>query len=156
MAILFSLSHHNDFNKKNGEKMVIVLSQTERTVDVNEVAKYAVSHYAPEMHYTQLLKSIDILKQTIIDMLKDGNRVSLGDLGTFFYHIDSKAMPESEFQEKGFHPSRDIKDVTVKWTASNELKSLKQHGELEFKQRSYIYTRKALIKERMRRPDADE
>ena len=63
MAILFSLSHHNDFNKKNGEKMVIVLSQTDRTVDVNEVAKYAVSHYAPEMHYTQLAKSIDILNR---------------------------------------------------------------------------------------------
>lgn len=153
MSISYSISYKQDVNNKEGEKRVNFRSQANRTMKVEEMARYAVAHYGPEMHHTQLLKAIDMMKQTVIDMLKEGNRVSLGDLGTFYYHIDAPSMTESEFQEKGFKPSRDVKDVVVRWRPSQELKSLMQHGKLDFQQRSTLKLREEIMKERMKNPE---
>ncbi|MCQ2129100.1 MAG: hypothetical protein MJZ08_06695 [Bacteroidaceae bacterium] len=153
MAISYSIARNKNLKSEDKENLVYALAQSDKTVNVETVARYAVSHYGPEMHYTQVLKAIDMLKQTAIDLLKDGNRVSLGELGTLFYHIESKSKPESEFQEKGFQPSHDIKDVTVKWSPSTELKSLMQHGNLTFKQRSSLKMRNAMLKEENKKPE---
>ena len=134
------------------ETMYYGRAQSVRTVEVDEVARYATEHYGLRLDHYQVSSVISALQQSVIDMLKDGNRVSLGELGTFYYHLDSNVITASELAERGFRPAVDIKDVTIKWAPSKEMKSLKNYGKLTFKLKASIRAVKAKMKEVMSRP----
>lgn len=156
MAVLYSLACHKKSIGKKNEDVFYARAQSNQTVSKEEIAKYAVAHYGTLIDYTDVLKVIDMLQMSIVDKLKDGCQVSLGELGTFYYHIESESKTASEIQEKGFVAHRDIKDVTIKWKPSSLMKSLKNFGKLELKRRSLLGPRKEAMKLAKQRPDAEE
>ena len=139
--------------KVDGERTVNARVQSIRTVGKEEFAKYAARHYGHPMDHIDILAAIERIQLALVDYLRDGNQVSLGELGTFYSHIDGRSVPMSEYEEKGFHPSRDINDVNVKWKPSAELKSLAQYGPLEFQRCALVEARKEKMRESKIRPD---
>lgn len=132
---------------KNGENYVYLRAQTQRTVELDELTKYAAEHYAGRLSNFEIMQAIDAVQASILDYIKGGNQVSLGELGTFYPHITSNCIPESEFQKTGLKPARDIKNVCVKWKAKGLFKNLLAHDKIDFKIRSHVETRKAMLKQ---------
>ena len=153
MAIKYSLPVAGDPRNLNTERKVNARVQSIRTVGKEEFAKYAARHYGHPMDHIDILAAIERIQLALVDYLRDGNQVSLGELGTFYSHIDGRSVPMSEYEEKGFHPSRDINDVNVKWKPSAELKSLAQYGPLEFQRCALVEARKEKMRESKIRPD---
>ena len=152
MPVLYSLSPISGTAGEENEAKCYARAQSARTVEVDEVARYATEHYGLRLDHYQVSSVISALQQSVIDMLKEGNRVSLGELGTFYYHLDSNVITASELAERGFRPAVDIKDVTIKWAPSKEMKSLKNYGKLSFKLKASIRAVKAKMKEVISRP----
>ena len=73
------------------------------------------------------------LASCIREQLLLGNKVTLGDLGSFSVSLDSKASPNAE----EFSTSQ-IKRVLVRWSPSNTLSGLEKEVSFE-----YVSTRKA-------------
>lgn len=138
-------------NKANLKRYARV--QSSRTVQKDELAQYAASHYGVNLDKHCVEAVIDMLQRSLLDFLHDGCRVSMGELGTFYSHIESATKTEEEYAKEGFRPSRDIKDVTVKWQPSEELKSLKNAEFIEFKQSATVRARLAKLKEKKQRPE---
>ena len=153
MAIHYTLTSCKNLVGNNGGKKIYARAQSVRTVSKTELARYAAEHYGVNLDNHCVESVIDMLKRSLVDMLKAGNRVSLDELGTFYCHIDSVSKTEEEYAEEGFKPSRDIKDVTVKWQPSEELKSLKNAEFIEFKQSATVRARLAKLKEKKQRPE---
>ena len=153
MAIKFSISESMAPRGANSESKIHARVQSIRTVGKEEFAKYAARHYGHPMDHIDILAAIERIQLALVDYLRDGNQVSLGELGTFYSHIDGRSVPMSEYEEKGFHPSRDINDVNVKWKPSAELKSLAQYGPLEFQRCALVEARKEKMRESKIRPD---
>ena len=156
MPINYSLAQISGSQRQTEEPRLYARGQSSRTVDVKEVARYATEHYGLRLDHYEVSSVISALQQTVIDMLKDGNRVSLGELGTFYYHLDSKVITASEYAERGFRPATDIKDVTIKWKPSKEMKSLKDHGKLTFKLKATVLAVKEKMKEVLSRHPQEE
>lgn len=133
MAINFSLAKINKLHA-NGQKelRVYARAQAKQTISKEALVRYAAEHYTTFRDHNLVRASLEALEKATADMLRDGNNVKLGEFGTFYNHIDSDILTGAEYEEKGFSPSRNIKDVTVKWRPSNFLKSLKAFGELQF------------------------
>ena len=149
MPINYSLVKSGASVRNGIEARVYARAQSLRTLDKEEVAKYAAAHYAQFLDYTQVEAAIDALQKSIVDLLCDGNQVSLGELGTFYAHIDSKTIAATEVQEHGFQPLRDIDDVTVKWKPGRLLKSLMKFNHITFKRKPTVEARMAKMKEAM-------
>ena len=152
MPVYYSLSPISGMFGEEKEVKCYARAQTDYTVKVKDVARYANEHYGLRLDNYQVSSVISALQQTVIDMLKEGHRVSLGELGTFYYHIDSKVITAKEFAERGFRPSVDINDVTIQWMPSKEMKSLKDHGKLTYRLKATVRAVKAKMKEVMSRP----
>ena len=153
MAIHYTLTSCKNLVGNNGGKKIYARAQSVRTVSKTELARYAAEHYGVNLDNHCVESVIDMLKRSLVDMLKAGNRVSLDELGTFYCHIDSVSKTEEEYAEEGFKPSRDIKAVTVKWQPSEDLKSLKDSDFVEFKQKPTKRAVKSKLKESMTKPD---
>lgn len=147
MAINYSLCRIKLTGKNEGTEKFYMRAQSHRTVSVEEVMRYAAEHYGKPFDANDMRKMMAALHQTIIDMLKDGNRVSLGELGTFYCHLDSKSLTAEELADKKFRPSYAVNDVNIKWNPSKELDSLKYHGDVEYKECAQVRQRKAKIRE---------
>ena len=152
MAINYSLSKATVGNGVDNQKLKACTQSTE-TVNLEEIAKYAVSHYSGVMDKHLVIMAVDILGKAIVDKLKEGCRVSLGDLGTFYPHVKGVAKTVEEIQKEGYHPKRDIKEVSVKWRSSKMLDEEISIDKVELKQVSILGIRKAAMKAAEKRPE---
>ncbi|MDO5446821.1 MAG: hypothetical protein Q4F34_03480 [Prevotellaceae bacterium] len=146
MAINYSVGQACNFSG-NDEQKLYARVQSTQTVSLEEIAKYAASHYGGMVDKMMVMKVVDMLSKSVVDKLKDGCRVSLGDLGTYYAHIKSTGKSVAEIREEGFHPSRDIEDVCVKWSQSQLMKHEINVDNVTFKQVSQLDTKRGAIKE---------
>lgn len=146
MSIGFSLSHLRIPAKDEVKTKLYPRAQSDETISLDELSRYAISHYG-KIYTPDIVKGVvSVLHQAVMDNLREGKRVSLGEMGTFSYHIESDGITQEEWNERGFRPSTDIKDVTVKWNPSPEMKSLKDEEHLlSFKERSTLKNRKKCL-----------
>ena len=105
------------------------------------------------MDKNMVIMAVEMLGKAMVDKLKEGCRVSLGDLGTFYPHVKGVAKTVEEIRKEGYHPKRDIKEVCVKWTSSDMLDEEISIEKVELKQVSQLSTRKAAMKAAEKRPE---
>ena len=152
MAINFSLSKDAVGNGADGQRLRAHTQSSEK-VSLEEIARYAASHYSGMMDKNMVIMAVEMLGKAMVDKLKEGCRVSLGDLGTFYPHVKGVAKTVEEIRKEGYHPKRDIKEVCVKWTSSDMLDEEISIEKVELKQVSQLGTRKAAMKAAEKRPE---
>ncbi|MDO5446449.1 MAG: hypothetical protein Q4F34_01555 [Prevotellaceae bacterium] len=146
MAITFSVSRIRDPRTNNGVTKIYPRAQTTETVALDAVAEYAARHYGLTLDENTIRGAVSALQKSVVDILSDGKRVSLGSLGTFAYHIKSKGMSPSECTTNGFMASRNIDDVTVRWIPNEAMKSLMRGRDVHFKQLTTRRMRRLALK----------
>ena len=153
MTIFCSVARSKDLRNPNGENYVYLRAQSEGKIELEELAKYASKHYAGRLSNHEIIQALDAVKESVVDYIKEGYQVNLGNLGTLYPHITSNCIPESEFQARGLKPAHDIKEVTVKWKASKFFKEMAKSVKFDFKVRSHVLTRKAMLKQGPQKPE---
>ena len=111
LMINYSLSPRAvDPSKQDGEKRYYPNAQTAKNMQLDEFANHISKHNCP-YHRSDigavLTRSVDCLRE----MLLEGNKVCLGDLGNFYVRLESKGAVSVE----KFNPSTDILSVKVYW-----------------------------------------
>lgn len=152
MSIFYTISRNTNLADRRKVK-VYARAQSTHTMSKSQIARYAADHYGVNLDHNNVENIIEMLFKSIIDNLKEGRQVSLGEMGTFYCHLNSESMDEATFFEKGFNASKQIKDVKIKWRPSKQMKSLKDYGELKFQRCSHVEVRKAKLKEAKQRPE---
>ena len=152
MAINYSLGKATIGNGVDNQKLR-ARSQSSETVSLEEIARYAAAHYSGVMDKNLVTMAVDILGKAMVDKLKEGCRVSLGDLGTFYPYVRGVAKSVEEISKEGYHPKRDIKEVSVKWTSSEMLDEEISIDKVDLKQVSRLDVRKAVMKAAEKRPE---
>ena len=100
-------------------------AQSRETLDLNKFAEHIASHgcaYDRGDVAAVLTKSVDCLRE----MLLDGKRVKLGELGTFHVELQTEgAKTTDEFS------ANNIKEVNVRWTPGKRFQNLRQDAEFK-------------------------
>lgn len=95
--------------------------QVSENVSMSEFCKHIASHgsvYGRADVQSVLTQAVDCMRE----MLLDGKKVMLGDLGDFYIGISSKGTIASD----DFNPSYHIKSVHVNWTPGVSFLDLKE------------------------------
>ena len=108
------------------------VAQYAQNLSMNDMAQHMASH-GSKYHKGDIISVATQLVDCIREQLLLGNRVNLGDLGTFYVSLKAKAANNAE----EFSTSL-IKDVNVRWSPSSQFKSL--INEATF---TYVGTREA-------------
>ena len=108
------------------------VAQYAQNLSMNDMASHMASH-GSKYHKGDIISVATQLVDCIREQLLLGNRVNLGDLGTFYVSLKAKGANNAE----EFSTSL-IKDVNVRWSPSNQFKSL--INEATF---TYVGTREA-------------
>ena len=109
--INFSLSMRAvDPSKQDGPKRAYPNAQAAKVMQLDEFSTHIAKHGSP-YHRSDinavLTRSVDCLRE----MLLDGNKVCLGDLGNFYVRLESKGAPSIA----EFNASAHITGVKVYW-----------------------------------------
>ena len=109
--INYSLSKRAvDPSKQDGEKRVYPNAQTVKVMSLDEFANHISKHNCP-YHRSDinavLTRSVDCVRE----MLLEGNKVCLGELGNFYVRLEAKGAMSVE----KFNPASDITAVKVYW-----------------------------------------
>ena len=116
---------------KNGNK-TYPAAQYRQVLDLSAMASHMTAH-SSKYDKGDIMAVVTQLASCIREQLLLGNKVTLGDLGSFSVSLDSKASPNAE----EFSTSQ-IKRVLVRWSPSNTLSGLEKEASFE-----YVSTRKA-------------
>ena len=108
------------------------VAQYAQNLSMNDMAQHMASH-GSKYHKGDIISVATQLVDCIREQLLLGNRVNLGDLGTFYVSLKAKVANNAE----EFSTSL-IKDVNVRWSPSSQFKSL--INEATF---TYVGTREA-------------
>lgn len=104
-------------------KVWVATPQVVHTVSKEEFIDF-VANSNPFLK-SSLSANIDLIAYCLRQQLRMGNKVELGDLGSFFVTFKNKPF-EGETAEN--YDSRCITDIRTKWIPSKELKSIKDHS----------------------------
>lgn len=132
--INYSLSKRAvDPSKQDGEKRVYPNAQTVKVMSLDEFANHISKHNCP-YHRSDinavLTRSVDCVRE----MLLEGNKVCLGELGNFYVRLESKGAMSVE----KFNPASDITAVKVYWEPGLLFRDLINDAEFQ-----NVATRKA-------------
>ena len=109
--INFSLSKRAvDPSKQDGPKRAYPNAQASKVMQLDEfsnhISKHGCAYHRSDINAV-LTRSVDCLRE----MLLDGNKVCLGDLGNFYVRLESKGAPSIA----EFNPAAHISGVKVYW-----------------------------------------
>ena len=93
-------------------------AQYAQNLSMNDMAQHMASH-GSKYHKGDIIAVATQLVDCIREQLLLGNRVNLGDLGTFYVALEAK--PSNNAEE---FTTSSIKDVKVRWAPSDRFKSL--------------------------------
>ena len=113
------------------------VAQYAQNLDMKAMAQHMASH-GSKYHKGDIIAVATQLVDCIREQLLLGNRVNLGDLGTFYVTLKAEAADNAEAFSTAL-----IKDVNVRWSPSTQFKSL--INEATF---TYVGTREAQAKAR--------
>ena len=108
------------------------MAQYAQNLSMNDMAQHMASH-GSKYHKGDIIAVATQLVDCIREQLLLGNRVNLGDLGTFYVSLKAKAAANAEEFTTDL-----IKDVAVRWSPSQQFKSLKNEATF-----TYVGTREA-------------
>ena len=116
---------------KQGNK-TFPTAQSRQVLDLTAMAAHMTAH-SSKYDKGDIMAVVTQLASCIREQLLLGNKVNLGDLGSFYVSLDSKsALNAEEFS------TSQIKRVLVRWSPSNTLSGLEKEASFE-----YVSTRKA-------------
>lgn len=100
-------------------KKVYAYAQSRENVNIMSLAKHIQQHGSP---YTRdvivgvITKAVDCVREQLLN----GNRVQLGEMGTFYVTLKSEGVEDST----EFNASQHIKGVNVRWERGQEFSDL--------------------------------
>ncbi|MCQ2096195.1 MAG: hypothetical protein MJY59_05595 [Bacteroidaceae bacterium] len=106
--------------KPEAGKVWVATPQVAHTVNKDEFIDY-VANCNPYLR-SSLSASIDLIAHCLRQQLRMGNKVDLGDLGSFFVTFKNKPF---EGDKATNYDSRCITDIKPKWSPGKALKSVK-------------------------------
>lgn len=98
--------------------------QVSENISMSDFCKHIASHgsvYSRADIQSVLTQAVDCMKE----MLLDGKKIEMGDLGAFQIGLSSKGTLAAE----DFNPVHHIKAVHVNWTPGSEFLNLKREAE---------------------------
>ena len=119
--INYSVSARKNPRNRDEDPLFYANPQLTEVVSLEEFSNHISSHnskYGKADVIAVLTESVDCLRE----MLLDGKKVQLGDMGSFSIGCFSRGAITAE----DFTPSIHIKDVHVNWSPSSKFKDLKE------------------------------
>ena len=101
-------------------------AQVHQVLDLSDMAEHMTAH-SSKYDKGDIMAVVTQLASCIREQLLLGNKVTLGDLGSFSVSLDAKSAPNAE----EFSTSL-IKRVLVRWSASTELSDLEKQATYEY------------------------
>ena len=121
---------------KNSEKKIYATAQARQVLSLGEFARHIASHGSP---YTRdvIVGVIAGVSDCLRELLLEGYKVSLGDLGSFYLSFNSQSVDDVE----DFNPQTHINKVLVRWDKGKTFGDLKSEASFE-----YVMTREEQAK----------
>lgn len=119
--INYSVSARENPRNRDEDPLFYANPQLTEVVSLEEFSNHISSHnskYGKADVIAVLTESVDCLRE----MLLDGKKVQLGDMGSFSIGLNSRGAVLAE----AFNPASHIKDVHVNWSPSAKFKDLKE------------------------------
>lgn len=118
--IPYSLSKRAvDPSKQDGEMRYYPYAQSTNVMELSEFARHIAAHGSKYQRADIVAVSLMIV-DCLREMLLNGNKVKLGDLGNFYVTLSSKGKPTVE----EFVATTDITSVNVVWEPGLEFTNL--------------------------------
>lgn len=124
--IKYSLVMRGKPGKPEEPKQVFASAQSIKKMSLEEVAKYIKQHGCA-YNVGDFLAMTDMLAQATADLLKEGYRIDLGELGEFYVTLGCEGAENRD----DFNPDKHIKELRVHWTPGETFKDLRQGATFE-------------------------
>jgi len=124
MPLNYSISAHPNPMEKNDPPRYYAFAQSNAVMNLDQFAKHIATHgcvYKRADIAAVLTMAVDCLRE----MLLNGTKVQLGDLGSFYISFSSEGAITAE----EFNPVIHIKSVNVNWERGNDFLDLKEDAE---------------------------
>jgi predicted histone-like DNA-binding protein len=119
MSIPYSLAiRYTVPGEPESENKTFPVAQYAQNLDMKAMAQHMASH-GSKYNKGDIMAVATQLVDCIREQLLLGNRVNLGDLGTFYVSLKSEGADNAETFSTSL-----IKDVNVRWRPSSQFKSL--------------------------------
>ena len=124
--IKYSLVKRRDLRHPEQSQKFYASAQSMKTLTLEELAKYIRFHGCAykEGDFIAITK---MLAEATAKMLKEGYRVELNDLGTFYLTLGCEGAKSRET----FNPNKHIKEVRVNWAPGEAFKNMRKDIEFE-------------------------
>ena len=122
--IPYSVAAHPNPMDRDAAPKFYASAQCDKVMDMEEFAKHIATHgcvYKRADIRAVLTMAVDCLRE----MLLNGYKVELGDLGNFYVSLNSQGTATA----KDFDPDDHIKAVNVNWERGIEFLNLKESAE---------------------------
>ena len=112
---------------KHSEKKIYATAQARQVLQLGDFARHIASHGSP---YTRdvIVGVIAGMSDCLRELLLEGYKVSLGDLGSFYLSLSSDGADSAD----DFNPLYHIKNVNVRWDKGKNFSDLKQDADFEY------------------------
>lgn len=119
--IKYSLVERRDPRHPEQPQKIYASAQSMKTLTLEELAKYIRFHGCAykEVDFIAITK---MLAEAATQMLKEGYRVELDELGTFYLTLGCEGAESRE----DFNPDKHIKEVRVNWVPGEAFKNLRE------------------------------
>ena len=119
--IKYSLVKRRDLRHSEQSQKFYASAQSMKTLTLEELAKYIRFHGCAykEGDFIAITK---MLAEATAKMLKEGYRVELNDLGTFYLTLGCEGAKSRET----FNPNKHIKEVRVNWASGEAFKNMRE------------------------------
>ena len=124
--IKYSLVMRGKPGNPEAPKQVFASAQSAKKMSLEEVDKNIKQHGCA-YSVGDFLAIANMLAQATADLLKDGYRVELDELGEFYVTLGCEGAESMD----DFRPDEHIKEVRVHWTPSDAFKDLRQGATFE-------------------------
>ena len=124
MPLNYSISARPNPMEKNDPPRYYAFAQSNTVMNLDQFAKHIATHgcvYKRADIAAVLTMAVDCLRE----MLLNGTKVQLGDLGSFYISFSSEGAITAE----EFNPVIHIKSVNVNWERGNDFLDLKEDAE---------------------------
>lgn len=126
---MISISISERFAKvgdKTSAKKAYPKAQAKKTIGINEFASHIASH-GNVYSRADLVSIITMEVDCIRELLLEGYRINLGELGDFYLSVTSKG---AESIEK-YNSANDIEGIKVRWSPGKQFKNLLEDASFE-------------------------
>lgn len=118
--INYSVSKRKVMGQENGVERAYACAQSDNVMDIEKFAEHIASHgsiYSEDIIEGVLKKAV----KCMVEKLKEGYKINLGAMGTYYVTIVNKGWQSLPEQPKDFNPSIHIEGLKVVWERSEKM-----------------------------------